>query len=704
MWSKRPWRSVRKQVKRVRAVATNRNARLERRYQSAVRAQLLSLGWIDTGKIGKLAGWITRTGVWHQRRLIALGSGGVVVVLLVGISLYGLLPQNLSYSFTSAQNCKTDLVLLPQVFHDKPAATFRTARPASLSLFHTSLFATHLCSTAAVSPRQNTSYDERQVIRLGFVHLSHNTIIKTGEFSKVVTDSFSTAPIALTKPLSFKLSQSDATFSYAIIANSHTSPCTVRSGNVSCDPSKLGLSYASQYDISIVRLFDTKVVGTVMASKLTTISAAAITQTSIAQNAVVYDKPTSVSLQLNKPLASLSGLTLTSKAGTASPTTVAMTSSFSGNTITVNFSQPLARKSTFDLRLSNVSGTDNSTLAQPYDLNFSTSGGPAVVANNIPSFGLPSGQALAIRFSQPLEAGQTASSLVSLTVNGTAVASTDSISGSLVAVVPAASYPVCAKVTVSINATVANAAGVSGDSAWSYTTRSHCYTVFSIGTSVQGRPLTAYKFGSGPSLVLFIANMEGNEQNSANLLDQWIPNVDANPGKIPAGRTLVIIPKINPDGYAADTRLNASGIDLNRNFPSNNWQTQVTEPLGNNVVTNDGGMTPLSAPESQALAAYTTANRPRLTMTMHSHGAIVEANDAGDSDALGVRYAALADYKPIPTYKIGSFFAYSTTGAYEDWMKDKLGLPALEVELESPTNDEYSRNLPALWAMAQISP
>jgi hypothetical protein len=214
--------------------------------------------------------------------------------------------------------------------------------------------------------------------------------------------------------------------------------------------------------------------------------------------------------------------------------------------------------------------------------------------------------------------------------------------------------------------------------------------------------MTAYKFGNGPSMVLYIAAMEGNEQNSANLLAQWIPNIDANADKIPSYRTLVIIPQINPDGYAADTRTNADGIDLNRNFPANNWQTQVTEPLANTTWTNDGGPNPLSEPESQAIAAYTQNNHPRLTLTMHSHGAIVEANDAADSDALGIQYANLAGYAPIPTNQIGNFFDYTTTGAYEDWMHDKLSLPALEVELESPTNTEYSRNLPALWAMAQI--
>jgi protein MpaA len=310
---------------------------------------------------------------------------------------------------------------------------------------------------------------------------------------------------------------------------------------------------------------------------------------------------------------------------------------------------------------------------------------------------------MVVSLDQALNPSQNPNQIASLLVNGTPQPATISLSGQRLTIQPSGSYPVCATVTVQLSAAAQNAYGVAGSSAWRYTSRSHCYSTFSIGTSVDGRPITAYQFGSGPSMVLYIAAMEGNEQNSANLLQQWIPAVDADPSKIPSYRTLVIIPQINPDGYAADTRVNARGIDLNRNFPANNWQTQVTEPLANTVVTNDGGSNPLSEPESQALANFYEQHRPRLTLTMHSHGGIVEANDAADSIALGAQYASLADYKAIPTYAIGNFFDYTTTGAFEDWAHDKLGLPVLEVELQSPTADEYSRNLPALWAMARVS-
>ncbi|HZL07705.1 MAG TPA: M14 family zinc carboxypeptidase, partial [Candidatus Dormibacteraeota bacterium] len=470
---------------------------------------------------------------------------------------------------------------------------------------------------------------------------------------------------------------------------------------LSCNLAPLKLDYAAKYNASLVRVFHGRAAGTVLSKSLQTITATAISQTSIGAGSTVFDQPQQVTISADKTITELGTVSLTTKDAKGAVTNIPITSSFKGQTVTVNITSPLPRKIALDLHINSLTASDDSSLERPYDLAFTTSGGPKVSGDNIPSYGLASGQTMVVSFDQGLNSGQDPNQYASLLVNGTKQPASITLSGTQLIIKPTNGFPVCASVSVQISGAAQNAYAVAGDSAWTYTSRSHCYTTYSIGTSVKGRPITAYQFGSGPNMVLYIAAMEGNEQNSAVLLQQWIPNIDANPGKIPAGRTIVVIPQINPDGFAANTRLNAAGIDLNRNFPANNWQTQVTEPLANTVWTNDGGPSPLSAPESQALANFYTANRPRLTLTMHSHGGIVEANDAGDSIPLGARYASLAGYRAIPTSAIGNFFNYSTTGAFEDWANDKLGLPVLEVELLSPTDAEYARNLPALWSMAQ---
>ena len=122
--------------------------------------------------------------------------------------------------------------------------------------------------------------------------------------------------------------------------------------------------------------------------------------------------------------------------------------------------------------------------------------------------------------------------------------------------------------------------GISGSSAWSLNSRTICQSTFSIGTSVQGRSITAYRFGSGGSYVVFVGGTHGNEQSSVHSLNSFIDYVERHYDNIPGNRTIVIIPNINPDAYAKNQRTNANNVDLNRNFPANNWKQGVIMPGG----------------------------------------------------------------------------------------------------------------------------
>lgn len=641
---------------------------------------------------------------WRHREAVALGVGCPLVLAVLFFGAYMFLPQSIRYAFADQKSCISSPTIFPSLLKTNSSATFTLSHEPTISIGHTPMFSYRLCAMPNHGPRALADYTNHQWIPVAGLDIGKSIKVVTASYPVASAGSLGTKAIPIEKPLLFKLNSTDETFNYAVVANGETAACSKQKTNLSCGLAPLKLGYAADYRVALVRVFHGQTAGTVLAKKLQTITATAITQTSISAGATVYSQPQQITINTDKTITALQTVSLTTKNANGTTTSIPITSSFKGQTITVNIANPLARETAFDLRISNLTASDDSMLEQPYDLAFTTSGGPKATNDNIPSYGLASGQTMIVAFDQALNPAQDPNQFANLLVNGTPQPATISISGQQLIIKPTGSYPVCASVKVQLSAAAQNVYGVAGDSAWSYTSRSHCYTTYSIGTSVQGRSITAYQFGSGPSMVLYIAAMEGNEQNSAELLQQWIPNIDANPGKIPSDRTIVVIPQINPDGFAADTRLNAAGIDLNRNFPANNWQTQVTEPLGNNVWTNDGGPSPLSAPESQALANFYEAHHPRLTLTMHSHGGIVEANDAADSIALGAKYASLADYRAIPTSAIGNFFDYTTTGAFEDWANDKLGLPVLEVELESPTAAEYARNLPALWAMAQVSP
>jgi protein MpaA len=89
---------------------------------------------------------------------------------------------------------------------------------------------------------------------------------------------------------------------------------------------------------------------------------------------------------------------------------------------------------------------------------------------------------------------------------------------------------------------------------------------------------------------------------------------------------------MNPDGAAADTRQNADGVDLNRNFPYR-WQ-----PIGD--PTYDPGPSPESEPETRAAIRFIRRLRPAVTIWYHQHMDLVDLS--GGDRGVARRYAQLA--------------------------------------------------------------
>ncbi|MGH9271434.1 MAG: M14 family zinc carboxypeptidase [Ilumatobacteraceae bacterium] len=158
-----------------------------------------------------------------------------------------------------------------------------------------------------------------------------------------------------------------------------------------------------------------------------------------------------------------------------------------------------------------------------------------------------------------------------------------------------------------------------------------------VGTSIRGRPITAYRLGTpGGKVVLAVGSIHGDEQAGIEIVEHLRDSA-----AIPAGFDVWIIPTINPDGNVIDYETNAAGVDLNRNFPVN-WQPIdcVAIPL------NCAGPSPLSEPESQSAADFLTEIQPRVTVWYHAVGSVVDrATQDGVADpAVLTAYAREVGY------------------------------------------------------------
>lgn len=614
---------------------------------------------------------------------------------LLGLGIIGLfLPQTILYSFSSSSSCQTSPRLLPQLWHIKNEGPFKVERPGSITIGRLQLYSHRVCASAQAPPygQQQLIYKERL---FGWPFLGHTLQVKTPALP-----SLHKVPSSQLLPpegnLKIGLDQPDNTFSYVVQSGEHSADCSRRHTELACDLKPLRLAYAQTYDLRIVRQFANKPVAPIGKASVKTLTPVTVAASSIAAGAEVQQKPSSLTLQLDKKLQRLGNVSLLMKKPDGSTEPFPSTAQLQDQTVTVTFGKELPRKTTFEVQLSNIAAEDGSGLVGNfYSLAFSTSGGPRVTGASIGSRNVSTDQPITVHFSQPLLAAQDASKLVSLLIGGKPHPITVTPRGSSMVITLQTPLPLCTPFTIRVAAEVQSQYGVSGDAAWAFNSRAICYATFSIGTSVHSRSITAYQFGSGANPIVYMGAMHGNEANSRAVMMDWFNELNANPGRLP-GRSLVVIPAVSPDGLASGSRLNANGVDLNRNFPAADWKSVVTSP-DNPQPSPAGGPHPLSEPESRAVASYIQRVQPRVVFSFHSAAAVVEANEAGDSISIASTYASKARYRAVPKSQSAPVFKYDTTGAMEDWMRDRLGRPAIVVELLSKTANEFSRNRDALW-------
>jgi protein MpaA len=167
-----------------------------------------------------------------------------------------------------------------------------------------------------------------------------------------------------------------------------------------------------------------------------------------------------------------------------------------------------------------------------------------------------------------------------------------------------------------------------------------------LGRSVDGRPITAIETGDldNPGRTLVIGCIHGNECAGVAVAER-LARTQAAPEAL-----FWIVPNLNPDGAAAQTRGNAHRVDLNRNFP---WRWQPLSGL------YDSGARPLSEPESRIASALIARIRPSVSIWFHQHLNLVD--DSSGNLALERRFARAAGMRLKPlTQEPGSVVTWES--------------------------------------------
>lgn len=638
-----------------------------------------------------------RTRRWYIRRtaIIAAGIAGVLtVVSLVSF----LIPRSTGYVYSQTA-CFVNPLLLPSLTSVQGSTSFSATTKPSLSVRGFPLYSHETCLRLD-RPVSGAGHETLALVSRSFRFLRKPVQVRYAAPPAVGNQKSITGPVSTQDPLVFQLDADDGIFGYRLHAGGRTTDCNKHGRTVSCDLARLQLGHAAEYDFRLERLLRGKSGGPVFERRLATVEAVRVTGSSIGGGQTLYTAPDEAVLSLSRPATTFKDVRLFLISGTGRQE-LPIAASLAADKLTVRFSHPLPRSSNFELSAGRIDAADGGYLPEPYVLSFRTSGGPKVGGASIGTYRIQPGSSVVLTFDSPVSTTQSIADYVLIESAGRVIARATGASDRQVSLALPGSLPACTGFTVRVLDGLQNVHGVSGNSAWQLNSRTTCQTSFSIGTSVQGRSITAYRFGGGDTKVVFVGTTHGDERSSATLLTKWIDYLEANPQTVPAGRSVIIIPVVSPDSYAANRRTNANNVDLNRNFPAHNWKSGVTMP-DKSFLANGGGSSSLSEPESKALADYITALNPRLTLTYHATGGVVVPNDSGDSNALALNYASRSSVNFMANSSTATFFEYDTTGAFEDWLHDKPGLPALLVELDTRDGNEFNGHVNAMKAIVQL--
>lgn len=146
--------------------------------------------------------------------------------------------------------------------------------------------------------------------------------------------------------------------------------------------------------------------------------------------------------------------------------------------------------------------------------------------------------------------------------------------------------------------------------------------------SREGFPILSRKIPAARSLknakppvrILLLGGIHGDELTAAAIVFKWLQWMPT-----PAAQEFqwTVVPVVNPDGLLAakPKRVNANGVDLNRNFPTPDWQKDAPRYWAKTTGSDPRrfpGTAPLSEPESRWVNEEMHRFQPHVIISVHA--------------------------------------------------------------------------------------
>jgi len=208
------------------------------------------------------------------------------------------------------------------------------------------------------------------------------------------------------------------------------------------------------------------------------------------------------------------------------------------------------------------------------------------------------------------------------------------------------------------------------------------------GYSHQSLPIELHTFGTGPTPVLFIGGVHGDEIEGFTCVENFLKLLQTGEFKVPSSLTLFVCPRLNPDGCAANRRTNAHNVDLNRNLPTSNWSGEFKN------VRYYPGASACSEPENKILVRMLEDLKPKLIVSLHSYEHAMTNYDGVISKDVAEKMSA------VNGLAAKGDIGYPTTGSLGNYAAMERKIPTVTLEIFKGQNldEAWAQHRPGLEA------
>lgn len=206
-----------------------------------------------------------------------------------------------------------------------------------------------------------------------------------------------------------------------------------------------------------------------------------------------------------------------------------------------------------------------------------------------------------------------------------------------------------------------------------------------LGRTIWGRDVRA---PDAKLRVLVVGGIHGDEMSSSALVFHWIALANAPPADMPYSIHWRFIPALNPDGLFSypSKRVNANGVDLNRNFPTPNWSRDAHVYWDNRTKRDPRrwpGPKALSEPETRFLYDQMNTFKPNLIVSVHAPYNVLDF-----------------DGPSVPPTRLGRLYLDQVgifPGSLGNYGGVHKGVPVVTIELGSATRAPLDSETRQMW-------